>query len=42
MSEICPICHGNGYVRLKFEAEESIQQCTNCDSQVEIDGQEAN
>jgi len=40
-NQICPGCHGNGYVRLKFEAEESIQQCTTCDSQGEIDGQEA-
>ena len=22
-TQICPDCHGNGYVRLKFEAEES-------------------
>ena len=31
-----PDCHGNGYVRLKFEAEESIGQCQTCDSQGEI------
>jgi DnaJ-class molecular chaperone len=35
-NQICPACHGNGYVRLKFEAEESIGQCQTCDSQGEI------
>jgi hypothetical protein len=34
---ICYNCKGNGYVRLKFENEESIGQCTVCDSQGEID-----
>ena len=40
-TQICPDCHGNGYVRLKFEAEESIGQCQTCDSQGEIDEQGA-
>jgi len=30
---ICHNCKGNGYVRLKFENEESIGQCKVCDSQ---------
>ena len=34
---ICYNCKGNGYVRLKFENEESIGQCKVCDSQGEID-----
>ena len=34
---ICHNCKGNGYVRLKFENEESIGQCSVCDSQGEID-----
>ena len=33
---ICQNCKGNGYLRLKFEAEESIAQCKVCDSQGEI------
>ena len=32
---ICQNCKGNGYLRLKFEAEESITQCKVCDSQGE-------
>ena len=32
---ICQNCKGNGYLRLKFEAEESIAQCKVCDSQGE-------
>ena len=34
---ICHNCKGNGYVKLKFENEESIGQCSVCDSQGEID-----
>ena len=34
---ICYNCKGNGYVRLKFENEESIGQCKICHSQGEID-----
>ncbi len=34
---ICSQCKGNGYVRLSFEAETSIEQCKICDSQGEID-----
>ena len=30
---ICHNCKGNGYVKLKFENEESIGQCKVCDSQ---------
>mgnify|MGYP003666755714 FL=1 len=33
---ICYNCKGNGYVRLKFENEESIGQCKICDSQGEL------
>ena len=33
---ICYNCKGNGYVKLKFENEESIGQCKVCDSQVEL------
>ena len=33
---ICHNCKGNGYVKLKFENEESIGQCSVCDSQGEI------
>ena len=34
---ICHNCKGNGYVRLLFEAEESIEQCKVCHSQGELD-----
>ena len=34
---ICDHCKGNGYHRLVFEAEESIEQCKVCDSQGELD-----
>jgi len=34
---ICYNCKGNGYVKLKFENEESIGQCKVCDSQGELD-----
>ena len=30
---ICSHCKGNGYIRLAFEAEESIEQCKVCHSQ---------
>ena len=33
---ICSSCKGNGYIRLRFEAEESIHQCEVCHSQGEI------
>ena len=33
---ICYNCKGNGYVRLKFENEESIGQCKICHSQGEL------
>ena len=34
---ICSHCKGNGYIRLAFEAEESIEQCKVCHSQGELD-----
>ena len=34
---ICNNCKGNGYVKIKFEAEESIMQCEICDSQGTLD-----
>ena len=33
---ICSNCKGNGYIRLRFEAEESIHQCEVCNSQGEV------
>ena len=33
---ICYNCKGNGYVKLKFENEESVEQCKVCDSQGEL------
>ena len=33
---ICHNCKGNGYLRLRFEAEETIEQCKVCDSQGEV------
>ena len=35
-TQICPDCHGNGYIKLKFEAEEVIEQCETCESQGEV------
>lgn len=32
----CPVCHGNGYIRLAFEGESATQQCQTCESQGEI------
>ena len=37
MAIICHNCKGNGYIRLAFEAEESIEQCKVCNSQGELD-----
>ena len=37
---ICSSCKGNGYIRLKFEAEESIHQCKVCNSEGEIQNEE--
>ena len=34
---ICYNCKGNGYVKFRFENEESIGQCKVCDSQGELD-----
>ena len=33
---ICHNCKGNGYLRLRFEAEETIEQCKVCNSQGEV------
>ncbi len=33
-------CKGNGYIRLSFEAEESIEQCKVCKSQGELNSKE--
>jgi len=34
---ICYNCKGNGYVKLSFEAETSIEQCEICNSQGKLD-----
>jgi len=34
---ICHSCKGNGYHTLRFEAEETIDQCKVCDSKGELD-----
>jgi DnaJ-class molecular chaperone len=34
---ICSNCKGNGYVRLYWEANESIEQCSVCKSQGTLD-----
>ena len=33
---ICHQCKGNGYVKVRFEAEHAIEQCKVCDSQGEL------
>jgi DnaJ-class molecular chaperone len=33
---ICQNCKGNGYIRVSWEAEKSIEQCKVCNSQGEI------
>ena len=33
---ICYNCKGNGYVKLNWEATESVEQCKVCDSQGEL------
>mgnify|MGYP000167818175 CR=1 FL=1 len=33
---ICDHCKGNGYVKIRFEAEQAIEQCKVCDSQGEL------
>ena len=37
---ICHNCKGNGYLRLRFEAEETIEQCKICNSQGEVEDDE--
>ena len=34
---ICSHCKGNGFVKIRFEAEQSIDQCKVCHSQGELD-----
>ena len=34
---ICSHCKGNGFIKLSFEAETIIEQCTVCDSQGHLD-----
>ena len=34
---LCYNCKGNGDVKIRFEAEQAIDQCKVCHSQVEID-----
>ena len=34
---ICSHCKGNGFIKIRFEAEQSVHQCTVCDSQGELD-----
>ena len=34
---ICPRCKGNGYLKLCFEAENTIEQCWVCNSTGEAD-----
>ncbi len=36
MAIICHECKGNGYHKLRFEAEQSIEQCKVCNSQGEL------
>ena len=36
-SLICPNCKGNGFLRLKWEANETIEQCDVCHSSGELD-----
>ena len=33
---ICHACKGNGYVKLNWEATQSVEQCKVCDSQGEL------
>ena len=34
---ICSHCKGNGFIKIRFEAEQSVHQCKVCDSQGELD-----
>jgi len=36
MSMICFNCKGNGFLKLRFEGEQAIEQCKVCNSQGEI------
>ena len=33
---ICSQCKGNGYVKVRFESEQAIEQCKVCHSQGEL------
>ena len=37
---ICPNCGGNGFIKLNWEATESIEQCSVCKSQGELNENE--
>ena len=34
---ICSHCKGNGFIKIRFEAEQSVHQCKVCHSQGELD-----
>jgi len=33
--EICKLCEGNGYIKLRVNTENTIKQCWECESQGE-------
>ena len=35
-NEICSLCQGNGYIKLRINTENQIKQCWVCDSKGEI------
>ena len=37
---ICSHCKGNGYIKLRFEGEQAIEQCKVCHSQGELNESE--
>ena len=37
MAITCHECKGNGFIKIRFEAEQSVHQCKVCDSQGELD-----
>ena len=42
IKKICPNCHGNGFIRIRFEAEKTSETCKTCHSQGEITTKEFN
>ena len=42
IKKICPNCHGNGFIRVRFEAEKTSETCKTCHSQGEITTKEFN